>query len=85
MTSDHGDDQQHDHALHHDEVALADRLEDQAAEAGQEEDVLDDDRAGEQEGELQPDDGQDRDQRVAERVPAQRLAAASAPWRGRCG
>ena len=72
---DHREDQQHHHALDHDQVALADRLEHQPAEAGQEEDVLDDDRAGEQEGELQPDDGQHRDQRVAERVPAQRLAA----------
>ena len=82
---DHRDDEEHHHALHHDEIALADRLEDQPPEAGQEEHVLDDDRAGEQEGELQADDGEDRDQRVAERVPAQRLAAASAPWRGRCG
>ena len=45
---------------------------------GQEEDVLDDDGAGEQEGELQPDDGEHRDQRVAQRVPPQRLAAGQA-------
>ena len=82
---DHRGDQQHHHALDHDQVALADRLEHQPPEAGQEEHVLDDDGAGEQERELQPDDGQHRDQRVAQRVPPQRLAAASGPWRGRCG
>jgi hypothetical protein len=41
---DDGEDQQHDHELDDDQVALGDRLEDQPAEAGQIEDVLDDDR-----------------------------------------
>ena len=82
---DHGEDQEHDHRLHHHQVALADRLEHQPAEAGEEEDVLDDDRAGEQEGELQADDGEDRDQRVAERVAARAPGRGSGPWRGRCG
>ena len=63
---------------HHDQVALVDRLEHQPAEARQVEHVLDDDGAGQQEGELQADDGQHRDQRVAQRVPPQRLPPAQA-------
>jgi hypothetical protein len=68
---DHREDQQHHHRFHHDQVALGDRLKDQPPQAGQEEHVLDDDRARQQEGELQPDDRQHRDQRVAQRVMPQ--------------
>src|SRR5260370_23096052 len=52
-----GDDEngeQNDDVLDNDEIVLGDGLEDETAEPGQIEDVLDDDRAGEQGGELQP-------------------------------
>ena len=65
----------HHHAHHHDQVALTDRL-DEPAEAGEEEDVLVV-VAREQEGELQADD-EHRDQGVAERVAAERLATGQA-------
>ncbi len=70
--------EQHDDVADDDQVALADRLEDEPAEAGEIEDVLDDDGAGEQEGELQAHDGDDRDQRVAQHVAAQGLCAGQA-------
>jgi hypothetical protein len=41
---DHGEDQQHHHRFDDNQIALGDRLEDQPPEAGQEEDILDDDR-----------------------------------------
>ena len=51
---------------------------------GRHEHVLDDDRAGEQVGELQPHDGEHRDHRVAQHVAPQRRRAGSGPWRARC-
>ena len=74
VDGDHRSDQQHHHAFDDDQVALGDRLEHQPPEAGQVEDVLDDDRAGQQEGELQAEDGQHRDHRVAQRVAPQHRA-----------
>src|SRR5690606_9889061 len=74
----HGEDQHHHHALHHDQIALGDGLEDQSAEAGQGEDVLDDDAARQQEGKLKAEDGQDRDPGVAQGVSPQGLVDAQA-------
>src|SRR6185437_7391607 len=82
IDEDDGEDEQHHHRLDDDQVALGDALEDQAAEAGEEEDVLDDDAAGEQERELQADDGQHRDQRVAHGVAPERGAAGKAVGAG---
>ncbi len=76
IDEDHAAGEQHHEILHHDEIALRDRLEDQPPEAGQGEHVLDDDRAGEQEGELQADDGDHGDERVRHRMPPQRGAAS---------
>ena len=71
----HGGQEQH-HVLDHHQIAVGDGLEDQAAEAGQEEDVLDDDGAGQEVGELQAHDGDDRDHGVPQHVAPQRGAAA---------
>ena len=72
---DDGEDQKHDHRFDDDQVALGNALENQPSEAGQEEDVLDDDGARQQKGELQAENGQDGDEGVAYRVPPQRLRA----------
>src|SRR5260370_23906578 len=65
---DHQDDgrEQHDQVLNHDQVAVADRLEEQPTQAGQNEDVFDDDGAHQEPGELNAQDGYYRDGRVAE-------------------
>ncbi len=55
-----------DDVAHHRQVALADGVEDQPPQPRQEEDIFDDDRAGQQLPELEAHDGQDRDQRVAQ-------------------
>ncbi|KAJ0336194.1 hypothetical protein COL154_014369, partial [Colletotrichum chrysophilum] len=68
----------HDHAFHHNEVSLGDGLEDEAPEPRQIEDVLDDDRTGQQEGKLQADDGQHRDQGIAQRMAPEGLPTAEA-------
>ena len=60
------------------QVAVGDRLEDQPPEARQREDILDHDRAGDEIGELQAHDGQDRHQRVGQRVTPQDGAARQA-------
>src|SRR5919108_5846419 len=49
-------------------VARVDRLDGEAAEPRPGEDRFGEDRPAEEEAELQPDDRQDRDERVAERV-----------------
>ena len=66
-------------------VAAADRLDQPLADAGPGEDRLGQDRAGEQHADLQADHRDDRDQRVAQRVDADDAAAATGPWRARCG
>src|SRR5262245_6134329 len=53
-------DQQH-HALHQRIVAREDRVHDEAADAGQSEDVLGDDGAADQRAELEPEHGDDGD------------------------
>src|SRR5687768_16892656 len=52
--------EQHD-ALHHHEVALGDRLEEEAAHAGKSEELLDDDGAADQRADLEADDRQQRE------------------------
>src|SRR2546425_12970875 len=49
-------------------VALIDRPQHEAADAGEREDLLDHDRSAEQDSDLQSGHGHDRDQRVLERV-----------------
>ena len=61
-----GDDERE--ALDDDVVAAADRLEQRLAHAGQVEDRLGQDRAGQERAELQPDDRDHRQQRVAHAV-----------------
>src|SRR3546814_747829 len=60
------------------DVCSSDFLEDEAPEPRQIEDVLDDDGAGEQEGELQAHDGDHGDERVAHRMAPERGAAREA-------
>src|SRR5262249_10910674 len=59
---------EHDVGLHHRIVAVEDRLHREPAHAGQREDLLDDERPGQQDAELAADDRDHRDQRVLERV-----------------
>ena len=66
-------------------VALVDRPQHQAADAGQGEDLLDHHRAAEQDADLQPRHRDHRDQRVAERVLEDDQARRRAPWPRRCG
>ena len=72
------------HALDHRVVAGEDGVDGELAEAGQHEDLLGDDRAGDQRAQLQPDDGGHDDEAVAQRVPEHDLAARPAPWPGPC-
>jgi hypothetical protein len=65
-----GHDEDHDDVLHHLEVALGDRVQEQAAQAGHDEHPLDDDRADEQRRQLQGENGNHGDGGVAEPVPA---------------
>ena len=60
--------EQHDDIAHDRQVAVGDRLEDEAAEPRQGEDVLDHHRAGEQVGELQPHHREHRHHGVAQHV-----------------
>ena len=78
FSADHDQSQQHHAILDHQRVAIGDRLQHQAAESGQHEHVLDHDRAGDQIGELQPHDGEDRRQRVRQRMAPERGAARDA-------
>ena len=65
-----GGEQQHD--VHDDDqVAVADRLEEQSTQAWQDEDVFDDDGADQQRGELDAEDGDHRDGGVPEAVATQ--------------
>jgi len=65
------------HAILDDEhVAIGDRLHDQPPQARQHEHVLDHDRAGDEIGELQSHDRQDRRQRVGQGAVRQRRGAA---------
>src|SRR5712691_9470659 len=59
-------------------VALGDRAQHEAAHAGQREDLLDHDGPAEQVAELEPDEGDDRDERVPQRVVADYAALAEA-------
>ena len=63
-------------------VALVHGLDRQPAEAGDAEDRLRDDRTGDERAELEADQRRDRDQAVAERVPADDLPLAQ-PLRAR--
>src|SRR5260221_10711965 len=56
--------QQHDHVLNHDQGAVADRLEEQPTQAGQNEDVFDDDGAHQESGEFNAQDRYYRNIRV---------------------
>ena len=62
-------DQQHE-ALDQREVAARRRIDEQLADAVEVEHLLGDDEAADQEGELEADHGDDRQQRVAQGVPA---------------
>src|SRR5438132_9964014 len=66
-------DQQH-HALHERIVAREHRVDHQAPHAGQREHVLGDDGAADQRAELQPQHGDDGDQRVLQHVAAHHAA-----------
>src|SRR5439155_17769806 len=59
-----------DDALDHWIVLREDRVDGQLSDPLSREDGLDDDAAGDELSELEPDDGDDRDERVAHRVPA---------------
>ena len=63
---------------HHQNIAIGDRLQHQAPEPGQDEHILDDDRARDQIGELQAHDGQDRHERVGQGVTPERRAPRNA-------
>ena len=67
-----GEDADHDHhqGLGHVVVVVGDRLDEQLADTVEVEHLLGDDEAAHQERELDADDGDDRQQRVAQRVPA---------------
>ena len=78
FSADHDQSQQHHPVLDHQRVAIGDRLQHEAAEPRQDEHVLDHDRARDQVGELQPHDGEDRRQRVRQRVAPERGAARDA-------
>ena len=65
---------QHHAVLDHQRVAIGDRLQDQSSESGQHEDVLHHDRAGDEIGELQAHDGEDRNKRVGQGVAPERRA-----------
>src|SRR5437763_13405720 len=71
----HGEVHGHEHDGHEQDralgqriIALVDRPQHQTSDARQRENLLDDDGAAEQDADLQPDHGDDRDQRVAQRV-----------------
>ena len=67
------DDEEGEHerrSLHHRIVARRDRVDEQAAEPGDPEDVLDQDRAADQEREVDPEDDDERDDRIAQHVAA---------------
>ena len=66
--------------LHHRDVALVDRVEDEPPDAGPAEHRLDHDDAAEQEAEFEPDHGDDRQPGVAQRVVHDDGAFADAPW-----
>ena len=66
-------------------VALTDGIEQQQSHAGNDEDLLDDDGAADQDRRLQADQRDYRDQRVAQRVPDDDEPFAKAPWPKRCG
>ena len=74
---------EHD-ALDHREVLLGDGLEDVLADAGQREDLLDDQRAAQQVAELDPDDGDRRAERVLQGVLADDRPVCSVPSPRRC-
>ena len=76
MTKHAGGDE--DDPLDDGEVLHADRLEHVLADAGQREDLLDDERAAEQVAERDPDDRDRRTQRVLQRVLADHLAGSEA-------
>src|SRR5215213_8944133 len=61
-------DHQHGQRLRHDVVLVLHRLHEQPADAVQVEDLLGDDQAADQEGELDADQGDHRQQRVLERM-----------------
>ena len=66
--------EQHDDVADDEQVAVGDRLEDEPAEAGQREHLLDHDRAGEQVGELQAHHGEHRHHRVSQHVAPEHAA-----------
>src|SRR5688572_32670536 len=70
--------EQQDHALDDGIVALEDRVEQQPADTGQREDVLDHDNAADDVAELDAGHGDDGDERVAQRVAERHLALGQA-------
>ena len=69
----HGDHQHHDHRLHGQQLPPGDGVDEQRAQAGNDEHPLDHHRADQQRGELQAEHRHDRHGRVAQTVLDQRL------------
>ena len=72
-------------ALHGDDVAALDRVEGEAPDAGDVEDALGEDRAADEDADVEAEDGDDRRQRGAQRRGGRSRAARRAPWRAPCG
>src|SRR5712692_3676926 len=70
--------EEHD-PLHEGIVPREHRLDDQSAEPGHDEDLLGDDGAAHERAHLQPEDGDHRDEAVADRVAEHHHAASAAP------
>src|SRR5215472_16715880 len=80
---DHGDAEDEHDALDDREVPVGDRIQQLLPDAWQGEDLLDDHRRPDQGGEVEADDGEQADERVAQRVPGQQPPLADALSAGR--